>query len=502
MDTDNELRNIRFRSIEEFIPYREPLLRFCEECCGRADGLALFVALNEGVNNALQHGKGDIPEGAVDLSVKKEEGRLCVDIRSARRGLRHSLHFDRPLPPPLQESGRGLHIIDFLVDDFSMEATDSHVTLCLVKRREGGQSVKNADYGGKGEGAGTLPFSLRFEAGGFSLPGSHLLDMFSEGLVLWERETGAVLAMNEAARVLYGIQGSAGPFPFISEVYPDWEEGRCSTFSFSTATHRRRGGKVFPVRMTCRPLSLREGEGGKIMMMVVSDISPESAAHESVALAGAIQREFLPDDFTEEGMPEIRTIYRPLFLISGDMYGYSRNREKEVLSGFIVDVMGHGVPAALQTSALMILFRQVFEERAAEERLCDKLLWVNRMAKNRILSDSFAAALCFRLDLSGMNLEWCSAGIPAFLAAEGGRVEKTEVSGSLLGISGPADYGEGAKTVTAGDYFFFLSDGFLERPGILPEERLSFAACYDRLFSLAYSGEPRDDQTALGLHIR
>ena len=362
--------------------------------------------------------------------------------------------------------------------------------------------MKNAEHTEKNERVYPLPFSLRFEAGGFSVAGSHLLDMFSEALVLWERDSGAVLAMNEAARVLYGIPGPDDPFLFISEVYPDWEERRGSSYSFSTATHRRRGGKVFPVRMTCRALSPREEGSGEIMMMVVSDISPESAAHESVALAGAIQREFLPDDFAEEGMPEIRTIYRPLFLISGDMYGYSRDKKKQVLSGFIVDVMGHGVPAALQTSALMILFRQVFEERPADEPLCEKLFWVNRMAKNRILSDSFAAALCFRLDFSRGQLEWCSAGIPAFLAADRGKIEKIEVSGSLLGVSGPANYGEGSKTVKTGDYFFFLSDGFLERPGILSGERMSFPDCYDHLFSLAYSGEPRDDQTALGLHIR
>lgn len=137
MDADNELKDIRFRSIEEFIPYREALLRLCEECCGKVDGLALFVALNEGVNNALQHGKRDIAEGVVDLSVKREEGRLCVDIRSAGGGLCLSPLFDHPLPETLQESGRGLHIIGSLVDHFSIEATGSHVTLCLGKRHEG-----------------------------------------------------------------------------------------------------------------------------------------------------------------------------------------------------------------------------------------------------------------------------------------------------------------------------------------------------------------------------
>ena len=346
-----------------------------------------------------------------------------------------------------------------------------------------------------------LPFSLRFMAKGLSFAGSDLLDMFSEALVLWEKETGAVLAMNEAARVLYGCPGSDDRSMYISEVYPDWKESRDSSYSVSTATHRRRGGAVFSVSMTCRLISPREGGPGEIVMMVASDISPERSAHESVALASAIQREFLPDDFAEEGMPEVRSIYRPLFLISGDMYGYCWDKKKEVLSGFVLDVMGHGVPAALQTSALMILFRQTFEERPVEEPLCEKLSWVNRMARNRILCDSFAAALCFRLNLPGKYVEWCSAGIPAFLAGKVGRVEKIEVPGSLLGLSGPENFGEGRREVREGDYFFFLSDGMLERPGIVPQDEMTFSDCYDHLFSLAYSGEPRDDQTALGLHL-
>ena len=79
------------------------------------------------------------------------------------------------------------------------------------------------------EGVYPLPFSLRFMAEGVSFAGLHLLDMFSEALILWERDSGAVLAMNEAARVMYGTPGPVDPFFFISEVYPDWEEGRSSS---------------------------------------------------------------------------------------------------------------------------------------------------------------------------------------------------------------------------------------------------------------------------------
>ena len=135
---DNELKKIQFRSIEEFTPYRRSLLKICQEGCGTMDGLALFVALNEGVNNALLHGNRDILEGVVDLTVRSAGNRLCVDIRSPGRGPLLPPLPDHPTSPDgLRENGRGLHIIRSLVDHFSIEETGLQVTLCMEKRRGG-----------------------------------------------------------------------------------------------------------------------------------------------------------------------------------------------------------------------------------------------------------------------------------------------------------------------------------------------------------------------------
>ena len=61
---------------------------------------------------------------------------------------------------------------------------------------------------------------------------------------------------------------------------------------------------------------------------------------------------------------EVRGIYRPMHLISGDMFGYQWDERQGILSGYLFDVMGHGVPAALRTSAIMVLFHQAFEDVA------------------------------------------------------------------------------------------------------------------------------------------
>lgn len=345
------------------------------------------------------------------------------------------------------------------------------------------------------------------EVAGFKFDGMNLLDMFNDALVVWDVSSGEVMYVNEAARSLYGYGWEETQGLSMGDLFPGWEDALPrKTFSLSTATHRKKNGIFFPVQITCRALS---EEASEIMMMVASEVSPENIARDSVSLASAIQRGFLPGDLEVGGRIEVRTIYRPMFHISGDLYGYEWNEKRSILEGYLFDVMGHGVPAALQTSAIMVLFRQAFEDDVrAGASLEKKLRWVNSMAEERILTDSFAAALCFRLDLAERRLDYCAAGINAFFYGRTGKINKISAPGSLLGIPGEGVFGSGSIDLAEGDYFLFLSDGFLDRQEAFlgrPEEAaaqtLPFHEAYDRLFQIGYTGAARDDQSAMCVHV-
>lgn len=346
---------------------------------------------------------------------------------------------------------------------------------------------------------GGIPIFL--EVAGFRFNGANLLEMLDEALIIWEASSGLILFANEAARALYGY--SCGEIEDISmdEIFPGWEEDfRGGAFSLLTAVHRNKNGIFFPVQVACRPLAENAGD---LMVMTASDVSPENMARDSVALASSIQRGFLPPDLDGNGPVEVRTIHRPMFMISGDLYGYHWDEEKGLLGGYLFDVMGHGVPAALQTSALMVLFRQAFEDEVqAGKTLEEKLRWVNAMAGSRVLADSFAAAICFRLNLGEGTMEYCAAGINSFLRGGKEGLEKIPAPGSLLGVPGDPAFGSGSIAAAPGDYFFFLSDGFLDRQGELPSGPQSFSDAYDRLFQAGYTGAARDDQSALGVLVR
>jgi hypothetical protein len=56
--------------------------------------------------------------------------------------------------------------------------------------------------------------------------------------------------------------------------------------------------------------------------------------------------------------------------------------------------------------------------------------------------------------------------------------------------------------VEPGEYFLFLSDGFLDQQSVRENEHLSFSGAYDRLFQVGYTGAARDDQSALCVLFR
>ena len=134
--------------------------------------------------------------------------------------------------------------------------------------------------------------------------------------------------------------------------------------------------------------------------------------------------------------------------------------------------------------------------------LLEKLQWVNAIAAERFLSESFAAAICFSLNLREMSLSYCSAGVNAFLHGSGGVMSKASSPGSLLGLSRRVEFGTGEISTKSGDYFIFTSDGFLDLMHGSEDLAMSFNEAYDHLFTIGYSGASKDDLSALCVHVR
>ncbi|GEM_PF-1442584 len=224
----------------------------------------------------------------------------------------------------------------------------------------------------------------------------------------------------------------------------------------------------------------------------------EEAMRKDFLLGSKIQREFIPPPVSNEQIT-IQPIYEPYNHVSGDLCDYIWVKEGH-LFGYVIDVMGHGLATALQTTALRVLFRQAAEK---ENSLSEKMDWINRVAISYFAEDSFAGAICFELDFNNMTLTYVAAGINFFLASSRELQGVVTVPGSFLGITADAVFESYTVPIRYGDTYYFVTDGIFD---LMDDQVIAnvgnFDATMKALRAKATSSKRWDDATALGLMIK
>ncbi len=272
--------------------------------------------------------------------------------------------------------------------------------------------------------------------------------------------------------------------------------------------HRKKTGELFWENVVVSPLYDENDEISHFLTLKEDLTLQEEAAavlrkadqklREDLMLAGKIQRALLPKKVNAEGIT-VQSIYEPLNLVSGDIYDYLWCAEEKRCVGYVADVMGHGLGAALQTSALMVLGRQVLQSK---EPLAKRVEELNRNLTPYLNDGTFAALLAFEVDVKQGVLRYVSAGINHFIAMHDGETITVRVPGIFLGILPDMKYEEEELKCRSGDCFFFCSDGLLD---LLQEEhRLQFedyASCMQLMESLVVEGQGHDDATVVGVRL-
>ena len=246
----------------------------------------------------------------------------------------------------------------------------------------------------------------------------------------------------------------------------------------------------------------RDKDGNYKKITFVADITErkqlEEAVQRDMVTASAVQRGFIPPDM-EDGRLAVRGLYQPLGLVSGDMYHFMW-RDTDVFAGFLIDVMGHGVATALQTSAIRVLIHQFMQR---EGTLADKMTWINDQSISYFAADSFAAALAFEFDLRQQTLTVVPGGITRFLACSQEWNGVVKLPGFFMGIVPGAEYDQHTVPIRPGDRFVFMSDGIYELLGdspmccVLPFERQ-----VDFLCGLLSQSQRRDDASAICILVK
>ena len=131
--------------------------------------------------------------------------------------------------------------------------------------------------------------------------------------------------------------------------------------------------------------------------------------------------------------------------------------DEEHTRGVVIDVRGKGVSAALNISAVEILFLQEVGKKNTEPILIAQNL--NKFLE-KYYDDTYIAVCIFSMDFNKNQLKAVGAGINRFFyKPSGGEVKEEIIRGPFLGMFEDSEFEEKIINFKSNDSFFFFTDG-------------------------------------------
>ena len=188
-------------------------------------------------------------------------------------------------------------------------------------------------------------------------------------------------------------------------------------------------------------------------------VSPkEQAFQNDLTLAADFQRAVLPEIIDVDYL-DIALMYKPYDSVSGDVYDFILNRERE-LAIFVGDATGHGISAALMTMMVHIAIDSLTPNLSTDKSIRK----LNRLIASRNTGRSVSSVL-FRIAPDGL-LDVTHAGHPSIIVfpADGSGLVMFEEAGCALGlfIEEPVKYVEESYQLKPGDKVVAYTDGLIE----------------------------------------
>ncbi|HYE63901.1 MAG TPA: PP2C family protein-serine/threonine phosphatase [Phycisphaerales bacterium] len=167
----------------------------------------------------------------------------------------------------------------------------------------------------------------------------------------------------------------------------------------------------------------------------------------------------------KDGPVQFSYVYEPMHQIGGDYLYTSCAAPGKPLSIVLMDVTGHGIPAALTVNRLHGELQRLFAENPGigpGEVLASLNRYVYLTLANHAV---FVTALCLRADPEADTLEYASGGHPsAYLRGVNGTVHDLPSTSLLLGVSPDAEFAPDPVTLPfhPGDTLIAYTDGAIE----------------------------------------
>jgi serine phosphatase RsbU (regulator of sigma subunit) len=199
---------------------------------------------------------------------------------------------------------------------------------------------------------------------------------------------------------------------------------------------------------------------------VLAENPPATEQHrqmeEQLKMAGAVQRNFIPQTLPEFDGVRFACIYHPAEWVSGDIYDIVRLDEKHV-GMYLIDAVGHSIPAALLTMFLKhaAVLRKTHDRQPVIFPPKYVLDTMNQQMLAQQLKGCLFATCCYGLlDTQTKQFTFARAGHPyPILLRRGCKPMLLQSRGGLLGVFEEMDLEEQTIAVQPGDKILFYSDG-------------------------------------------
>jgi sigma-B regulation protein RsbU (phosphoserine phosphatase) len=245
---------------------------------------------------------------------------------------------------------------------------------------------------------------------------------------------------------------------------------------------------------------------------------------EEMRLAAQLQRDFLPTELPCVGAAKFEVLFRPAGYVSGDLYDVFRLDETRV-GFYLVDAIGHGVPAALLTMFLRtsLVSKEILPGGYRILTPGETMTKLNTaMAGQSFSQTTFATAIYGVVDCVSGELSLSRAGHPMPILLPAGEEEPSELAadgGGLLGVFPEGVFPTVTLKMRPGDRLFVYSDGveFLfsgnsDNPAATWQRELHgkrgmptgqiLSDFNERMDHLEGSLEPKDDLTIITVEFR
>ncbi len=182
--------------------------------------------------------------------------------------------------------------------------------------------------------------------------------------------------------------------------------------------------------------------------------------NDELETAKRVQKSLLPQNVDAPAGIEFSAVYLPSGVIGGDMYDVVKIDETHV-AFLVLDVCGHGVPAALITAMAKVSFTRAILKNDSPKSIFAQ---VNAELCRFMPEGRYVTAFLAILDLEKKELSFSRAGHPP--PAHASRLRRTvdylSTGAPLIGCFTDSQFEESLAAVASGDTIVFYTDGLME----------------------------------------